>query len=58
MKLLTLLLLVCTGLAGCVVAPYGDPAGVYVAPIAPSIVVRPYGYGGGYYGGPRHRYWR
>ncbi len=58
MKILALLAVACTSLAGCVVAPLGGPPGVYVAPIAPSIVVRPYGYGPGYYRSPRHRHWR
>jgi hypothetical protein len=56
MKIATLLILVSTSLAGCIVAPLGGPPGVYVAPIAPAIVVQPYGYG--YYGGPRYRHWR
>ena len=56
MKIATLLILVITSLAGCVVAPLGGPADVYVA--APAIVVQPYGYSYGYYGGPRHRHWR
>lgn len=64
MKLATLLILACTGLAGCVVAPVGGPPGVYMAPIAPAVVVQPsfgigFGYSRGYYGGGRHyRGWR
>lgn len=60
MKLLTLLIIASTSLAGCVVVPYGEPPGVYAAPIAPAVVIRPYGYGHGrgYYGGPRYRGWR
>jgi hypothetical protein len=54
MKIATLLILVSTSLAGCIVAPLGGPPGVYVAPIAPAIVIRPYGY----YGGTRYRGWR
>ena len=54
MKIATLLIIVCTSLAGCVVAPLGGPPGVYVG--APSIVVQPYGYG--YYGGRGYRHWR
>ena len=58
MKLLTLLILASTSLAGCVVAPI-EPMGVYVAPIAPAVVIRPYGYGHHrHYGGPRYRGWR
>jgi hypothetical protein len=56
MKIATLLILVSTSLAGCVVAPLGGPPGVYVAPIAPAIVIQPYSHG--YYGGPRYRHWR
>ncbi len=56
MKLLTLLILASTSLAGCVVVPV-DPPGMYVAPIiAPAVVIRPYGHG--HYRGPRHRGWR
>ena len=58
MKIATLLILVSASLAGCVVAPVGGPPGVYVGPIAPAIVIQPYGYRHGYRGGPRHRGWR
>lgn len=56
MKIATLLILVSTSLAGCVVVPFGEPPGVYAAPIAPAVVIRPYGYG--YDGGRGYRGWR
>ena len=56
MKRLAILLLAGVGLAGCVAVaePYPGP-GIYVAPPAPTVVVRPYGYYG-YYSGPRYRH--
>lgn len=56
MKRLLLLVLASASLTGCVVVPVGDPPGMYVAPIAPAVVLRPHGHG--YYGGPRYRGWR
>ena len=58
MKMLAMLL-AAVALSGCVAVPVVEPPGVYVAPPAPVVVVRPYGYyyGYGYYGGYRSR-WR
>ncbi len=58
MKRLAALILASAGLAGCVAVPVAEPPGVYAAP--PAVVVRPYFYGGYYYGGPYgyHRGWR
>ena len=52
--------LVAIGLSGCVAVPVVGPPGVYGAPPAPVVVVRPYGYYGyyGYYGPNRHRWHR
>lgn len=56
------MLLAAVALSGCVAVPVVGPPGVYVAPPAPVVVVRPYPYYGyygyhGYYGGYRNR-WR
>jgi hypothetical protein len=57
MKMLAMLL-AAIGLSGCIAVPVVDSPGVYVAPPAPVVVVRPYGYYGyyGYYGGHRNRW--
>jgi hypothetical protein len=43
MKTLSLLVAV-IGLGGCVAVPVFEPPGVYVAPPAPAVIVRPYRY--------------
>jgi hypothetical protein len=59
MRILALLILTSTILAGCVVVPVAGPSGVYVGVPVPALVVRPYGYGhDGYYGGRGYRHWR
>jgi hypothetical protein len=68
MRILALLILTSTILAGCVVVPVAGPPGVYVGVLVPAFVVRPYGYGydrygydrygyDGDYGGRRYRQW-
>jgi hypothetical protein len=63
MKILALLILTSTILAGCVVVPVAGPPGVYVGVLVPAIVVRPYGYEydryghDGYHGGRGYRQW-
>ena len=55
-RLILLVLVLCAGLTGCVIAPYGPP-GYYARP---AVIVAPSGYyGGGYYGGGYygHRHW-
>jgi hypothetical protein len=51
--IVTLFIAACVALlSGCVVVPYGRPAGAYVVAPAPVVTVRPY-YGYHYYYGPR-----